>query len=166
MVERIKSPCVGICSAGIGDAVCRGCKRFSHEVIAWNTYSELERRLVRHRLDRFLTQVVEVRLELIDTLRLRRAVETYQLVEIAADRNPYCQIQELLQFAARRIQTLESCGFRLRPDYSQKSLTAVRDDIDQEFWRLSQAHFDRYVAPGIVAEANINTVHLDNNPRN
>jgi len=166
VVERIKSPCVGICSSGIGDAVCRGCKRFSHEVIAWNSYSEVERRLVRHRLDRFLAQVVEVRLELIDIFRLRRAVEAYRLVDIAADRNPYCQIQELLQAAASRIQTPEGCGFRLRPDYSQKSLAAVRDDIDQEFWQLSQAHFDRYVAPGIVAEANINTADLDNNPRN
>jgi len=164
VVERIKSPCVGICSAGIGDTVCRGCKRFSHEVIAWNSYSEPERRLVRHRLDRFLAQVVEVRLELIDICRLRRAVETYRLVDIAADRDPYCQIQELLQAAASRIQTPEGCGFRRRPDYSQQSLTTVRDDIDQEFWQLSLAHFDRYVAPGIVAEANIATADHDNNP--
>ena len=35
----IRTPCIGVCSTGIGDAVCRGCKRFTHEVIDWNGYS-------------------------------------------------------------------------------------------------------------------------------
>ena len=36
----VKTPCIGVCSTGIGDSVCRGCKRFSHEVIDWNSYSQ------------------------------------------------------------------------------------------------------------------------------
>ena len=35
----IRTPRIGVCSTGIGDAVCRGCKRFAHEVIDWNGYS-------------------------------------------------------------------------------------------------------------------------------
>ncbi|MEC7008614.1 MAG: DUF1289 domain-containing protein, partial [Pseudomonadota bacterium] len=35
-LKPIKTPCIGVCSTGIGDSVCRGCKRFSHEVIHWN----------------------------------------------------------------------------------------------------------------------------------
>ncbi|MEL0305883.1 MAG: DUF1289 domain-containing protein, partial [Halieaceae bacterium] len=35
----IRTPCIGVCSTGVGDVVCRGCKRFAHEVIDWNGYS-------------------------------------------------------------------------------------------------------------------------------
>ncbi|MCF8976542.1 DUF1289 domain-containing protein, partial [Pseudomonas edaphica] len=30
--QAIKTPCVGLCSTVYGDLVCRGCKRFHHEV--------------------------------------------------------------------------------------------------------------------------------------
>ncbi|MCA4075779.1 DUF1289 domain-containing protein, partial [Pseudomonas kurunegalensis] len=33
--KSIKTPCVGLCSTVYGDTVCRGCKRFHHEVINW-----------------------------------------------------------------------------------------------------------------------------------
>lgn len=36
--QTIKTPCVGLCSTVYGDLVCRGCKRFHHEVIHWNGY--------------------------------------------------------------------------------------------------------------------------------
>ncbi|MDC1160500.1 DUF1289 domain-containing protein, partial [Luminiphilus sp.] len=25
----IRTPCIGVCSTGVGDVVCRGCKRFA-----------------------------------------------------------------------------------------------------------------------------------------
>jgi predicted Fe-S protein YdhL (DUF1289 family) len=37
---RTPTPCIGVCSTGIGDVVCRGCKRYAQEVIHWNGYSE------------------------------------------------------------------------------------------------------------------------------
>ena len=47
MLDRpVKTPCIGVCSTGIGDAVCRGCKRFSHEVIHWNSYSQDHKRAI------------------------------------------------------------------------------------------------------------------------
>ncbi|MGK2915699.1 MAG: DUF1289 domain-containing protein [Porticoccaceae bacterium] len=149
MVARVKTPCVGICSSGIGDAVCRGCKRFAHEVIAWNTYSAEERRIVLDRLDGFLAQIVRTRVALTDLRKLRRAMVAQKLV-VDEDRDPYCQIQSLLRAMASRIQQPAACGFRLLPAFADQSLAAVRDDIEREFWLLSQAHYDRYVAPGIV----------------
>ena len=41
--QTIKTPCVGLCSTVYGDLVCRGCKRFHHEVIQWNGYNEEEK---------------------------------------------------------------------------------------------------------------------------
>lgn len=51
--RRIASltPCAGRCSTVFGDSVCRGCRRFNHEVIKWNTYTEEQHSAVRKRPD-------------------------------------------------------------------------------------------------------------------
>ena len=45
-----RTPCVGICSTTYGDLVCRGCKRFAHEIDQWNGYALDQRGLVWERL--------------------------------------------------------------------------------------------------------------------
>ena len=59
-------PCIGVCSTGIGDAVCRGCKRFAHEVIDWNGYSQAQKQAIDARLDRFLAMCVANKLRIVD----------------------------------------------------------------------------------------------------
>lgn len=44
------SPCIGICSTTFGDLVCRGCKRFAHEVVDWNRYDVDQRQAIWRRL--------------------------------------------------------------------------------------------------------------------
>ena len=58
--RRIPSltPCAGRCSTVFGDLVCRGCRRFNHEVIQWNTYSAEQRLMVWKRLDSQLDQIL------------------------------------------------------------------------------------------------------------
>ena len=52
------TPCAGRCSTVFGDHVCRGCRRFNHEVIQWNSYSESEQFAVWKRLDVQLDQIL------------------------------------------------------------------------------------------------------------
>lgn len=52
------TPCAGRCSTVFGDAVCRGCRRFNHEVIHWNTYSLDQQSVIWHRLDAQLDQIL------------------------------------------------------------------------------------------------------------
>ncbi|MFC6052442.1 hypothetical protein A6M14_02095 [Acinetobacter sp. Ac_877] len=58
--RRIASltPCAGRCSTVFGDSVCRGCRRFNHEVIKWNTYSIDQQTAVWRRLDLQLDQIL------------------------------------------------------------------------------------------------------------
>jgi predicted Fe-S protein YdhL (DUF1289 family) len=58
--RRIPSltPCAGRCSTVFGDLVCRGCRRFNHEVIQWNTYTAEHRLAVWTRLDAQLDQIL------------------------------------------------------------------------------------------------------------
>ncbi|RMS64203.1 hypothetical protein ALP65_02437 [Pseudomonas aeruginosa] len=69
--QRIKTPCVGLCSTVYGDLVCRGCKRFHHEVVNWNLYDAEEKRAVWSRLEQLLAQVMAAKLEVFDAARLR-----------------------------------------------------------------------------------------------
>ncbi|ENU81050.1 hypothetical protein F975_00909 [Acinetobacter sp. ANC 3789] len=52
------TPCAGRCSTVFGDHVCRGCRRFNHEVIQWNTYTLEQQRVVWKRLDSQLDQIL------------------------------------------------------------------------------------------------------------
>ena len=52
------TPCAGRCSTVFGDNVCRGCRRFSHEVIHWNRYSQEEQLLVWKRLDQQIDKIL------------------------------------------------------------------------------------------------------------
>ena len=56
--NRASTPCLGICSTTYGDNVCKGCKRFVHEVISWNKYTTKERELINLRLESFKVKIL------------------------------------------------------------------------------------------------------------
>jgi len=40
----------------------------------------------------------------------------------------------------------EQFGFEVLAPFRHEPLVALRDQIDEEFWVLSSAHYDRYIA--------------------
>lgn len=44
------SPCVGICSTVLGDAICRGCGRSFEEVLNWHQFNDDQKRAINRRL--------------------------------------------------------------------------------------------------------------------
>ena len=48
--KRSSTPCLGICSTTFGDEVCKGCKRFAHEIVSWTKYFE-EREIINDRIE-------------------------------------------------------------------------------------------------------------------
>jgi len=147
--QRIKTPCVGLCSTVYGDLVCRGCKRFHHEVVSWNGYSEEVKRSVWQRLEVLLAQVMAAKLEVFDAPLLRSQLESRQ-IRFVADQSPYCWAYQLIARGARVIQQLEAYGVVLLPEFRDWSLPELRDAIDREFFLLSEAHYQRYIAPRFV----------------
>lgn len=150
----IKTPCIGLCSTVYGDLVCRGCKRFHYEIIAWNTYSSTEKQAIWQRLEQFLVQIVSEKLHVTDSDVLRQ-----QLIRrnILCDpmQSPYCWSYQLIAKGARFIQRLEAYGLIKLPAYNSYSLMELRDLIDREFQILSHAHYDRYIAPLFLINQNI-----------
>ncbi|WP_028237814.1 DUF1289 domain-containing protein [Stutzerimonas azotifigens] len=149
--HRIKTPCVGLCSTVYGDRVCRGCKRFHHEVVNWNAYSDEEKRAVWRRLEQLLAQVMEAKVQVFDAPLLRRQLEARQ-IRFVPEQSPYCWAYQLIARGARAIRQLEAYGVALLPEFRDWSLPRLRDAIDQEFFLLSEAHYDRYIAPRFLVE--------------
>ncbi|WP_152222633.1 DUF1289 domain-containing protein [Pseudomonas sp. SCB32] len=149
--QRIKTPCVGLCSTVYGDLVCRGCKRFHHEVVNWNGYGDEEKRSVLSRLEALLAQVMMAKLEVFDAQRLRAQLEQRQ-IRFVPDQSPYCWAYQLIARGSRMINQVEAYGLALLPEFRDWPLPDLRDAIDKEFFILSEAHYERYIAPRFLAE--------------
>tara|TARA_R110001599_G_scaffold101301_4_gene259170 strand:- start:95 stop:550 length:456 start_codon:yes stop_codon:yes gene_type:complete len=138
-----KTPCVGLCSTVYGDQVCRGCKRFSHEIIQWNSYASGEKAAVWLRLEQLLAQVVSARIEIVSGLMLRQALDQRKIIYL--DEQPLaCHVHRLLVRGGEG--ALQGAGVRVRPAYAQLSIKQLRDDIDQTFFGLSEAYYQRHAS--------------------
>jgi predicted Fe-S protein YdhL (DUF1289 family) len=145
MHERpVKTPCIGVCSTGIGDAVCRGCKRFAHEVIDWNRYSAEQKRVVDRRLAGFLSQCVRNKLTVTDRALLEWQLQVQQ-ISYRADHDEYCWVFSLVKAGASQIGDTRDYGFEVDLAYRDMPLASLRELIDREFYTLSEAHYERYM---------------------
>ncbi len=144
VLSPVKTPCIGVCSTGIGDTVCRGCKRFSHEVINWNSYSQVQKRIIDTRLSGFLSQCVSNKLRVLDKSLVEWQLQVQQIA-YNQDHDEYCWVYGLLKAGASQIGEPLDYGFRVDLAYRTATLAALRETIDEEFFILSQAHYDRYL---------------------
>ncbi len=86
-----------------------------------------------------------------DAQLLRQQLEARQ-IRFVVEQSPYCWAYQLIARGARLIQQLEAYGVALLPEFRDRPLPELRDAIDQEFFLLSEAHYERYIAPRFLAE--------------
>jgi predicted Fe-S protein YdhL (DUF1289 family) len=141
--QKVKTPCIGVCSTGIGDSVCRGCKRFAHEVIHWNGYTDGQKQIIDRRLASFLSQIVATKLIVADQNLLRWQLDTQQ-ISYQSYKSPYIWAYELLRAGASQIDDLSHFGLQLEEAFKGYPLKELRLLIDEEFYLLSKAHYQRY----------------------
>ena len=145
MLDRpVKTPCIGVCSTGIGDSVCRGCKRFAHEVIAWNSYTPAQKEVVDRRLSEFLSQCVSNKLQVTDSALLQWQLQVQQ-ISYTPHHDEYCWVFSLIKAGASQIVNTAEYGFEVDLAYRATPLAELREQIDREFYILSEAHYDRYM---------------------
>ncbi|MDP5210332.1 DUF1289 domain-containing protein [Microbulbifer sp. 2205BS26-8] len=149
MYRKIRTPCIGVCSTGIGDEVCRGCKRFAHEVIDWNAYTEEQRRIIAQRREGYLASAVRSQLEIVDQPLLLAQLK-HQQIRFDDRQNPYCWVFELLRAGASQIANPREYGVSPTNQARGLSLEEIRQRIDEDFYALSVSYYQRYVSPGIV----------------
>lgn len=146
MLDRtVKTPCIGVCSTGIGDSVCRGCKRFSHEVIDWNRYTPAQKLAIDTRLSGFLSQCVSNRIRIVDRNLLRWQLGVQQ-IRFTEHHDEFCWVFSVLKAGAGQIGDTREFGFEVDLQYRDIPLSVLRETIDQEFYTLSEAYYERYIA--------------------
>ena len=79
MSKRTRTPCIGICSTTYGDEVCRGCKRFSYEIINWNSFTPEEKEAIWKRLEKLKTQIMSSRVKIFDSDLMNEGIKKYRL---------------------------------------------------------------------------------------
>ena len=140
--QRSSTPCLGICSTTYGDDVCRGCKRFIHEVINWNSYSNDEKEIVNSRLEEFKVTILSHRFKVTDAELLSSKLKEHA-INFNDALDPITWIFDLLRASSQDLD-LELFVLEFLPYHRTFSLSSIKDEINTELFELSQAHFDRY----------------------
>lgn len=130
---------MGICSTTYGDLVCRGCKRFAHEIIAWNGFADEQRSLVWQRLielrDTCVRDVVHT-----GARATMEAVCTARGLPVDEDTTAMSLAYELLRRGLNEPQVVLDAQIDLRE--CAEPIDALKA-IDDLFLQRSQAHYER-----------------------
>ncbi|RCL44469.1 MAG: DUF1289 domain-containing protein [SAR86 cluster bacterium] len=139
-MSRSTTPCLGICSTTYGDSVCKGCKRFVHEVIDWNKFNSNEKELVNTRLEEFKIIVLRNRF-LVSDQDLLAAKLKENAIRFNNALDPLTWIFDLLRASGTQELDLDQFGIKT---LVSEALPTIREQINKEFLELSEAHYDRY----------------------
>ena len=141
MSKRTRTPCIGICSTTYGDEVCRGCKRFSYEIINWNSFSPEEKEAIWKRLEKLKTQIMSSRVNIFDSELMNEGIKKYRL-RVKDDLNDSSKAFEIIKQVSESFEDLMDFGIELFN--REKSLKDLKDDIEIELYTLSKAHYSKY----------------------
>jgi hypothetical protein len=138
--NKASTPCLGICSTTYGDNVCKGCKRFAHEVINWNKYTVVEKKLVNSRLENFKLTVLKDRFSVTDADLLAARLND-RGINFNNSLDPMTWIFDLLRAAGSQELDLLQFGIIC---HTNSDFAELKEQIYLEFLELSEAHYERY----------------------
>ena len=124
--------------------MCRGCKRFSHEIVDWNSYDDAQKETIWERLENFKKQVVGQIVRFKDQYRFQSALEAQKIKEP----EDYQAVYLLLQRLVRHSKTLSFAGLEnVSPGFESMegeidSLLTLQQ-IDKEIVTRSRAFYER-----------------------
>ncbi len=144
MERKVKTPCVGVCSTVFGDQVCRGCKRFHHEVIEWNGYTDIQKETVWNRLESLKVLIMKSNIFIENQVLLQSKLDSLK-ISYYDKVDPYCWVFDLIKQASQSINDLSEFG--LKPLFEPEvELVELKRLIEEELFALSDAHYQRYFA--------------------
>ena len=138
--KRSSTPCLGICSTTFGDEVCKGCKRFAHEIVSWTKYSQEEREIVNDRLEKFKIQILQHRFAITDRNLFESMLEE-KAINFNHSLDPLTWIFDLFRAAGSQTFDISNFGIKSLVQFNPKT---IRDEINNELLELSEAHHERY----------------------
>ena len=141
--NRSSTPCIGICSTTFGDDVCKGCKRFSHEITNWGKFSTDERAVVNSRLKQFKITILEEKFTISNSNLFESKMNEFS-INFNSSLDPITWIFDLLRASSNKDLNVNDFGVEILPAFSDLSLIELRDLINQEMLQLSEAHYYKF----------------------
>jgi uncharacterized protein len=137
--RRIASltPCAGRCSTVFGDLVCRGCRRFNHEVIHWNTYAAEQHTVIWKRLDAQLDQILVPMLPLA-RLEVVENFITAKRVRLRPDASTGRKLYHALKLCEKNRHFTDESGLGIH----YKQVRPLWDEFERRVLALANASYD------------------------
>ena len=138
--EKTRSPCVGICSTTYGDLVCRGCRRFAHEIVGWNGYTEEQKISILERLKQIKKEVVSQHLHIANHSRFEELCEEVGFESVNLDEKKYAVLAYLITKSERLdFGGLEVAGLC----EGSLDVSKLMSILESEMYVRAQAHYER-----------------------
>ena len=137
------TPCIGVCSTTYGDLVCRGCKRFAHEIVGWNGFAESQRNTVWQRLEELRDGALERFVEVTDAQLLRSCAARMRVPQLDEQSDVRVAYEVLIRGNYPLVE-LDALGLQVRSlGLGLTSSGALVRLVDKEFFQRSRAHYER-----------------------
>ena len=141
-----RTPCIGVCSTTYGDDICRGCRRFRHEITSWIEYTDSEKSIINRRLEKFKIIVLEEKFTVISPDAFKEALLQAK-IRFNQDLQPICWIFDLFRSLNAENLNLEDFSLKVKKDFISTPVPQLKEDVNTEFYELSLAHYQRYIKP-------------------
>lgn len=135
-VKRL-TPCAGRCSTVFGDQVCRGCRRFNHEVIDWNIYSTEQQMSIWQRLDLQLDQVLVPMLPLANIRQVEAFLQTKH-VRLMPNASLGRKYYHAVRLCEKTPKFCETSGLNV----DEMEIKNIWVDFEQRIFALALANYD------------------------
>lgn len=136
-----RTPCIGVCSTTYGDLVCRGCKRFAHEIVQWNGYQEPQRHTVWQRLEIMRDASVAAFATVQDAAKLK-AVAARLRIPLEPPPSPFGMAFDTLR-RARAADPPAALGLSVKPAAEGMDVAGLFAAIDREYYARATAFYER-----------------------
>lgn len=137
MLQR--TPCVGICSTTYGDLICRGCKRFAHEIIQWNGYQDDQRSLVWERLFKLREGALLTHASLIDSDLILERAQGFKVPDLEA----LTLANAAYEVVRRAGRSSDFAALGILPLTSVNTAAELYTCVEQELYARSVAQYER-----------------------
>lgn len=136
-VPAALTPCAGRCSTVFGDNVCRGCRRFNHEVIQWNRYDDDEKAAIWHRLDAQLDQILIPLLPHHDLTQIQSFLEQKRVRLM-----PNASLGRQLYHALKLCEKIPACAEESGLGLARQNIKPVWKVFEQRVLALAEASYE------------------------
>ena len=136
-----RTPCIGICSTTYGDLVCRGCKRFAHEIVQWNAFDANQQDIVWQRLHELRAGAFAHLAMIIDPEKLSSRAGQLGIANLRDENFVPRVAYEVLRRSAAGDPALDTLGLAARQ--GTPNAAALYASIEQEIYRRAVAQYER-----------------------